>query len=126
MNKNNIVLIIILIIAILIIITIITLATNNSKEDISSTDEIINISKDLSQTEKDAKKEEEQPKKEIELKDTKTLEEKTDTSSPQVTQDDSSTIEETQGIIHKNKILKTDDENGKISTDDLKELLDQL
>jgi len=141
MSKNNLVLIIILVIAALIISAIITLTIQEDKSEYKFDDDIYKTDSLKKGKEEDGVKEvqEDSLQQEEELEENKTKEnepeesiiEETepktiDKTSSKDTQEDKAKTETIQGIVNKDNVLKTDNEDGEITTDDLKGLLDQL
>ena len=141
MDKNTLSLIIIFVIAALIISAIITLTIQEDKSEYKFDDDIYKTDSLKKGKEEDGVKEvqEDSLQQEEELEENKTKEnepeesiiEETepktiDKTSSKDTQEDKAKTETIQGIVNKDNVLKTDNEKGEITTDDLKQLLDQL
>ena len=141
MDKNTLSLIIIFVIAALIISAIITLTVQEDKSEYKFDDDIYKTDSLKKGKEEDGVKEvqEDSLQQEEELEENKTKEnepeesiiEETepktiDKTSSKDTQEDKAKTETIQGIVNKDNVLKTDNEKGEITTDDLKGLLDQL
>ncbi|HKL16995.1 MAG TPA: hypothetical protein VJ900_01360 [Patescibacteria group bacterium] len=141
MDKNTLSLIIIFVIAALIISAIITLTIQEDKSEYKFDDDIYKTDSLKKGKEEDGVKEvqEDSLQQEEELEENKTKEnepeesiiEETepktiDKTSSKDTQEDKAKTETIQGIVNKDNVLKTDNEDGEITTDDLKGLLDQL
>jgi len=141
MDKNTLSLIIIFVIAALIISAIITLTVQEDKSEYKFDDDIYKTDSLKKGKEEDGVKEvqEDSLQQEEELEENKTKEnepeesiiEETepktiDKTSSKDTQEDKAKTETIQGIVNKDNVLKTDNEDGEITTDDLKGLLDQL
>jgi len=141
MDKNTLSLIIIFVIAALIISAIITLTIQEDKSEYKFDDDIYKTDSLKKEKEEDEVKEvqENSLEKETELEENRIKENEpeesvieetepktTDKTSSKDTQEDKAKTETIQGIVNKDNVLKTDNEKGEITTDDLKQLLDQL